>query len=383
MPVEFAFGSGFETAAAIIASCAHFSNETPEREQASIAQQAIVDSKKANSLEPNDVLSRMQRREQDYLKRSKAPYVLLSTLSISYYQKLASLRSQGTTITFSPSVPRRFKIPERVKTSYLYRERQPTNYTWVRTRVSAREILTATDTAIDRLDFFRAVWNLFFNYGAWRLTLDGGTTRKPINNIVYGPIHTLHHPDGTSATDVYWWEPSQSEPVAAPYDLGRHYDRLKSFERWLRGNLKKCPMRNQIIDLLLRYVRALDERDLNSSFLKLWSVLEGLTSTTSYDKTIRRATFILKDREYHESVLDYLRTWRNRIVHEGDYAHESERFVYLLKQYVEHLLRFLTEHPTTFRSLDEFGTFLHLPADRNILKTRITHYQLARDIYST
>jgi hypothetical protein len=381
MPIQLAFGHGFETGAAIIAACATFSDETPEREQVAIAEQAIADSKKAGSLELRDVLSHMQRRERAYLKRPKEPYVLLSTLSLAYYEKLGLLRPSGATITFSRSVPKRFKIPDRVKTSYLYRERLPTNYTRVRTRVSARDILTATDTAIDQLDFVRAVWNFFFNYGQWRLSLDGGTTRISINSIVYGPIHTLHHPDGTSATDVYWREPSFVEPVPAPHDVKQRYDELKSFERSLRGNVKKSAAKRELLNCLLRYVRALDERDLTSSFLKLWSLLEDLTATSTYEKTIRRATFMLKDREYHESVLKYLRTWRNRIVHEGDYTHESERFAYLLKQYVEHLLFFLIEHPKTFASLDEFGSFLQLPADPNVLKVRIGHHQLAHDIY--
>jgi hypothetical protein len=246
----------------------------------------------------------------------------------------------------------------------------------------ARDVITATDTAIDELDFVRAIWNLFFNYRRSRLSLGGGTTRKSINSIVYGPIHTLHHPDGTSATDIYWWQSSYFEPVPAPHDVKQRYDELKSFERRLRGNVKKSAAKRELFNSLLRYVRALDERDLTSSFLKLWSLLEDLTATSTYEKTIRRATFMLKDREYHESVLKYLRTWRNRIVHEGDYTHESEQFAYLLKHYVERLLFFLIQHAKTFASLDEFGSFLQLPAEPNVLEVRIGHHQLAHDIYS-
>jgi hypothetical protein len=54
----------------------------------------------------------------------------------------------------------------------------------------------------------------------------------------------------------------------------------------------------------VRYVRALDERNLSSAFLKLWSVLEDLTNTgrSRYDLTIRRATFICEDRALRRST---------------------------------------------------------------------------------
>lgn len=226
---------------------------------------AIIDGKKAGTLSLDDVSARMQRGEEDYLRQPSETFVLLRTVSIRYDKFLGPVRPEGATITFLRNPPKRFHISDRVKRSSLYRERFPTGYTWVRTRISARDTLTATDTAIDRLDFIRAIWNLFYNYGQWRMTF-GGSTRKPVNKIVYGPIHTLHYPDGSSATAIYWWEPSHLQAVT-PHDLRRKYDGLKSFEKWLRGRLKKSPMRDQTVNLLLRYVRALDECDLNSSFL--------------------------------------------------------------------------------------------------------------------
>ena len=67
-------------------------------------------------------------------------------------------------------------------------------------------------------------------------------------------------------------------------------------------------------DLFVGYVRALDETNLVSAFLKLWAILEDSTGTgeeASRKTTVRRAVSLLKDEEYHRLMLDHLRTLRS------------------------------------------------------------------------
>jgi hypothetical protein len=138
-------------------------------------------------------------------------------------------------------------------------------------------------------------------------------------------------------------------------------------------------MQSRLTAYLVRYVRALDEPDLSSSFLKLWAVLEDLTATgrSTYDVTIRRASFVLLDRPYHRNVLEYLRTWRNRIVHEGASVDDAEQFINQLNTYVHTLLLFLLRRSDAFSSMEEFGMFLDLPTDAVVLRQRLRHHELA------
>ena len=47
---------------------------------------------------------------------------------------------------------------------------------------------------LDALDLMRGAWNLSMNRGLWRQW--ASNENKPVNRVLPGPVHTLHHPDG-------------------------------------------------------------------------------------------------------------------------------------------------------------------------------------------
>lgn len=65
---------------------------------------------------------------------------------------------------------------------------------------------------------------------------------------------------------------------------------MRDSERKLRARFWQTPLAYYVKDSIVRYVRALDDPDMQSCFHKLWSVLEQLTVTGSsnYNTTIRR-----------------------------------------------------------------------------------------------
>jgi hypothetical protein len=110
----------------------------------------------------------------------------------------------------------------------------------------------------------------------------------------------------------------------------------------------------------------LDSFEWETSFLRLWGVLETLTGTQPYeshDLTVKRAAFLYADpeRELHMQVLNHLRHYRNRSVHRGEGSETIEAYMYQLKRYVEVLLFFHLTSDYRFESLAKAAEFLDLP----------------------
>jgi hypothetical protein len=123
--------------------------------------------------------------------------------------------------------------------------------------------------------------------------------RRPVNRVILGPVHSLHHPDGSLASEDDWYEHDYVEPI--PRDM--------SHQRWKRaeyedGEIQKMlaasAYRTEIEGFLRRYTRALDTREWESAFVRLWGLLEEMTGTgdtDSHDVTVRRAVF-----HYHARI---------------------------------------------------------------------------------
>lgn len=117
--------------------------------------------------------------------------------------------------------------------------------------------------------------------------------RQAVNSIVIGPLQSLHHSTNKVVLDLFWYDPEYKEPIECK-DIEKNWTELRTFEKGVRSKLKSSSNTDfgaLIENALLRYVHALDERNFESCFLKLWSLLELLTDTQleTYKVTIRRA----------------------------------------------------------------------------------------------
>lgn len=378
--VSLGLGFDFDTSADILAATCPLSREVPPTERVAIVRHAIVQSTKEQDLTPQNVLKHAAAKQTQYLRLRTQSFVLVTTISLDSRDVPLRRRMGAAAITLSRHTPRHFRFPERVTKSRIHYGDPPRDYVSVRVRVSARRPEQAADLALSSVDLLRAIWNLHINRRTAQ-RISGGRVH-PVNNVVLGPIHTVHHPDGTPATDVYWWEPSYVEPLRA-FSLRERAKPLKRFERLVRLSLKRSPFADLIQKILLQYVRALDDRQLSSAFVKLWAALEEVTlANGNYDSLIRRSTFLWREQRYHRLVLHHLRLWRNRIVHDGEDTSEAERMVFQLKQYVEHMLLFFIRRSHVFETLGEYGQFLDLPENTAILHRRMRLYRWAHRIHT-
>ena len=244
-------------------------------------------------------------------------------------------------------------------------------YVPVRVSAMARSHDEAVETALDTLDLLRGVWNLYLN-GRVGMRLSGGR-RKPVNRILLGPVHSLHKPSGALASEYPWVEPDYVEPLRL-YRLRSDWADLRVFERQLRNELSSSRYGEKLEDAIRRYVRALDRRDWNTSFVRLWGVLDSLTDTSRdrYEVTIERVLFLMNKqrRDFDRQILRHLTTYRNRTVHDGHETEAIETLLYQLKRYIETVLNFHLRIRPRFPSLEDAARFLSMPAEQIALRER-------------
>jgi hypothetical protein len=285
-------------------------------------------------------------------------YVLVTTLSMQRPKKLETIEFDGNVFRFTDELPRPFT---RERLDLIGSQKPPNDlpkdFTVVHLAIKARTEFEAFDASMDSLDYLRGIWNFLLNFPTLIRHYSG--SRKPVNMIRPGPVHSLHRPTGECFSDLYWYE-----PLLAPESKAEKLDTWEQIEE------KQHVMASALIghsyqlfmkDLFIRYARALDSCDYQVAFLKLWSLLEHCTRIKLNENNgdvINRTLFLFEDHEYHRQVLEHLRERRNASVHHGESSSEDETHIYQLKKYVEWTISFHLHSGEMFNSADEAGELL-------------------------
>jgi len=362
----------------VLRSSVNFLARLPEMERRRIVRQAVFSVAQTGTLTTKTLLAEISKKENNFLRLPYKRLVLATSISIRYFDSLTPKQVNGARITFSASLPKRFG-----RVDILKRARRnditdtPRNYAQVRVSVRARSESEAANLALDAFDLLRGIWNLALNHTVMGRKSSGRP--RPVNEILPGPLHTLHEPNGNTASDTYWYEPNFPHKAFEILDVEDKWKRIREMESQMRERLASKKHRWELEDALRGYAKALDQRDFNNSFLSLWSLLERLTNTLldNYKVTVRRAIFLFKDRDFHLQILNHLKSYRNRAVHAGEETEEIEALVYQLKLYVEQLLFFHIYNTLGFLSMRETADFLDLPPNASVLKGRIKLFQKA------
>lgn len=369
----------FRECSALIYDLLTLKPEIPESEGRAIVNRALMAAAPLGPVTPDSILKQVRKAFSNYLRRQIRSYFLATSISLSKVFVPNATQLSGTRIIFGVSHPRayaesRASLIDRAKAA-VYAD-LPANYMPLRIRVVARSPHEASDYALDRIDEVRGLWNLFFNRG--RSTRISIGSQDPINSIVLGPLHSLHKPRGELATDTFWYEPSYRAPVRL-VSLSARYEQMTKFYSNLLGHIRRSKYGAIMRRSIIAYARALDERDWHASYLKLWSVLEVLTSMgprTDYRSLVRRSANLFKDHDFMREALDVLRVQRNRVVHASSTSVEIETYLYQLKMCVEIMIEFHLGSSFRFKSVQQAMEFLDLPPAREDLdhKAKLIDY---------
>lgn len=95
---------------AILTSCVQFEAKIPELQRKRILHHAAFEAGKRGVITRHSLLRALTHLEREYLAQPVAPYVLVTTLSVRTWpwRLPERIRIDGTTITFSRQLPKRF-----------------------------------------------------------------------------------------------------------------------------------------------------------------------------------------------------------------------------------------------------------------------------------
>jgi hypothetical protein len=359
---------------AILCSMVKLSWEIPDIEKRRLILRSGFVTGGSGVITPARLLREICEQERKYLSDPKRRFRLLTSLSAQLTGSPLTYRMRDSVVCFawrSTRATTKSRAALIDDANYSIKVEVPSWYSPTSVLVSARNHHEAAAKALDRLDLIRAIWN-YWNNRSRHLRISSGR-QNPVNAFILGPIHTLHMPDGSPATDAWWYEPSYRAPVDVWRDT-HHLPKMLAFAGKTRTQLRRLPYRDTIISALLRYSRALDSNDWNTAFLQLWSILELLTGTTaneSHKTTVKRTAFAFKDFDFAYQSLLHLRSYRNAAIHSAEEGANIEPMMYQAKNAVEGLLNFHLRHAGNFASLGAAIEFLDSPADKSIVEKNI------------
>ena len=349
------------------------SADIPQSEFKRIVWRSLVNSAKEGTISSGLFLRHASELEQEYLSRRPKRYILISQVSVRYFDKLPSFKVGNAAVSFPTNLPSAFlRSRESVINSakHALHAPPPENYRWVRVAVESKESASAASLALDALHLLLGIWNLRLN-SSFRVSHGG--RRKAVNTVVLGPIHTVHLSSGKLEREVWWFAPNYCGSIDAK-SLGQdNIKHILQFHHWVRRKLLTIKYRDQVQKYIRLYNQSLVENDWSTSYIRLWQVLEAATNTSNgnHKETIRRVAFLYKDRDFHFAFLDHLRTMRNQLVHESAEKETMESNLYFLKNYVEDLLIFHLKQAGQFQNPGEASEFLDLPTSAVDLSKRL------------
>jgi len=241
---------------------------------------------KKQELTKHNVLSAVKKAVREHLGKPKEPYWLLTTLNINFSNDLPRFIINGCTIHFYKQIPKKYRKARSdvlLDVSTWLIDRDESSSYFVVAHIADKTAHEAVEKMLDAVDLLRGIWNLHVNKS---MVLSFAGRKKPINQITLGALHTLHDKNGEKVDSAFWYEPEHYKDNKKVDFFNNSYKTLE-FTKNIRKALRKNRYGKGVEAAVIRYVRALDSQDYNAVFLKLWSILEGLTHTLKdkYDKT--------------------------------------------------------------------------------------------------
>jgi hypothetical protein len=363
---------------AMLITMVDFGNIFDEGTKRRIVGNAVMECFIQPKITPEVFLTSLRAAARSIMSTNRVPYVLLTSFSIvnTGIKRLELLDCKVEFLRQKIDFSRKFKSRSDVLSRWVKSEpHTPESYTKVQVRVTSGAAGEAAITALRSLDLIRGIMCLFTNA---QMAMSFGSTRTPINTVMLGGAHTLHLETGKSAVDTFWYEPDFQ--VKSPCDIQN--DNINVFAkniRWCIKKIKYSNYRDSLIDAIIRYVRAFDEKDSNTTVLHAWAAMESLLcpSSNNMDKAIQRCSFLFEDREHAKQILEHLREYRNGHVHAGEGISDPKVHCYQMQFHFREVILFHLRNSDYFKDLDEANLFLDLPSDRDLLMRRIQMHKKA------
>lgn len=296
-------------------------------------------------------------------------YTILSDVQLSPEFRFKRVKILGNTLNFGTSSENNdyTKLDDFYDLAKI--PKPDSNFRNVRVQIVAKSEEHAFETGIKTINVFRALYNILIAYH--RVTLrESVPEMNPNCCVANGPFVFIINGNGEISDTVHFYPDFRNEV--------QHKDithKLASVERlpiFIRKALKTSKFSEVLPEVLDRYITALDRRTYEDAYLRLWSLLEFITNTSSlgsnHETTMKRAAGIYKDIERAKYLINSMREIRNHLVHESTSERISSTIMGHLKNIVEdHILK-LIYNPFKVSTLSEYGEILQLTSTGNLQK---------------
>lgn len=329
------------------------------------------------SVKLNDPEAFVIRCNQEFEKLSKRPpskFVLYTTITYSGPKLLDWIGNSQARIYWQPSPSSNFmrNVKKAQERQEFHRKAnkvamEDDTLTPLLVHITAFDPFDAFERSNDYVDHFRGMLNLLINSN--NTVNPFGRLAQPhaINRFRRGPFHSIHRPDGSLATETFWYEPRWVHN-APSIKFKDPPDYKTALQRWWR-KLQENPMREFISDVLLQYCRALDLHESDACLLGIWQVLEKITGTDKYDLLIDRLVRLFRDHEDARQIANHIRLRRNQTVHSAhNISREAHAILVQAETLASQAIFFHLREASKFENRAEVLEFLDLPLDNKKLE---------------
>ncbi len=331
-------------------------------------------------INPKKLLDLVNRNAKSFFNRPMEERLLVTSLSVEKCDAFP-IEVFGSQINAADRRKFPFPPPLLARPSFVSPHVKSTKYAVVSVNTKEITLHQAFDRGMTAINCLRGVWNLLATFCGSGMSWSVVPQRKWIGEIHVGPVHAFYNADGATLTDWYWYEPDYVEDGKL-FKPKKGWHEFEVDRKWIFDKVEASPFKTDLIRLFARYAIALDQSNLDVSFLMLWSLLEKITNTVgaNYDETIKRAIWPFSDRAVSQQLLNQMRMRRNQFVHSAVSSSARDQLCYITKSFVDNHLELLVQNPYSVNSLQEYGEFLALPHDTGRLEQLLGWYKRALDM---
>ena len=324
------------------------------------ANDLIRSSKGGKPVLPGPLLTQVNKAAGEFFRQPKLARLLVTSISIDALPtdpiKVNGCKISNVSRSDYP-YPSTLGYP-----SCVSEHLESSEYSHVAIETEQQTMNMAQHRSMDALNLVRAIWSLLATYQRSSWSLSAIPQRRWIGVIHLGPVQTIHNLDRSLNSDLYWHEPGYVED-ARMYRPPKGWEDVESSRVKLQRLVEASPYKEELTGLLVRYVVALDQSNLDVAFLMIWSLLERITDTVGgrYEETIDRTVAIFNDPVGSRQLLNHMRMRRNLFVHSASTTSQVQQLCYLTKAFVDAHLMNLIRNRVGVKSVREYGDFLSLP----------------------
>jgi hypothetical protein len=364
----------------ILESFVEFQGIVPEADRRHLIRHAVNKAATETNFDRKALEKNLKGAEDAYLRMRPQKFIIATSWTASPDLEMKRLRLGGATISFAQSQAGLDREPirnalERVMPCPLAEMLQ------VQARVTARTPSGALEIGLHCLDYARGVWNFLINRRN-AYPLFSNSLQTPMNEIVPGPIHTVHTLRGKLATETVWYQLYRIDQVPL-FCRQAVLSKIEVTAQKIRRRIGQSAYGRDIEHGFVRYTRALDTPDHAVAFARLWTTIEYLADTSDHDNLIRRIAFLTseKERSFVDLMMRHLRDVRNGVVHvdasreRTDVREGMEAYLYHLKIFAERLLLFHVRSSHKYETRAAAVKVLDTPTNPEELKRLIKLYR--------